>query len=118
MKTETSEFDPMLTFYIDFLLGYGETIEGGQERATYTNSAQLTDFGLPRGLAFDVWSVMPHMHEAGRELNARVIREDGSDMCMAQVNLFLPANQSRSWVRVSSQAWATLIILPSNRCSM
>ncbi|MCB9677729.1 MAG: hypothetical protein H6737_21665 [Alphaproteobacteria bacterium] len=73
----------MFVVYLDFLLGYGDSLPAGRDTVRYRDRISLSQLGLP--LTVDLVGLLPHMHARGLRLNATLKREDGSEECVVEV---------------------------------
>ncbi|MEZ4318825.1 MAG: hypothetical protein R3F61_15025 [Myxococcota bacterium] len=79
-----SEIDkPMFVVYLDFLLGYGDSLPAGRDEVRYRNQISLNDLGVP--LSIELVGVMPHMHARGISQSAKIKRSDGTEECILDV---------------------------------
>lgn len=73
----------MFPLYIDYLLGTNATLAPGQPSERYSEGYRME--WIVGDVALDVWSILPHMHQRGKRLVARIERNDAPNECMVQV---------------------------------
>ena len=75
-----------------------DMLEAGNPAARYSWTRTLGDMGVPPGLAVDVLSVVPHMHERGRKYTLEFGR-DGTFECQGRIDRW-----DFNWQRIYSYA--------------